>query len=106
MTRSSPTPAQPASHQSVQGDLGHPPVAGLGDIERIRIAAVDGIDAAEILEALARLAELTHNRAVQLQFVDLPAMIQIVLGIGVGAEEILMRAGRDADRLRIAASGD
>src|SRR4051812_23235128 len=91
---------------SVQIDLGHPPVARLSDIEGGGIAAVDGIDAAEVAQALAGLPELAHHRAVQFQLEDLAATIEIVGWIGVGAEQILVRARSDADGFRIAAAGD
>ena len=71
----------------MQVDFGHPPIARLGHIQGIGVAAVDGIDAAEILGTLAGLAELAHHRAVQLQLVDLPAVIQVVLNSSPGTQQ-------------------
>src|SRR5271156_5539045 len=65
----------------MQIDFCPPPIAGLRDIERIGTAAVDGIDAAELLRTLAGMAKPANHCAVQLQFIDFPAMIDVVLRI-------------------------
>src|SRR5205823_5647158 len=62
-----------------------------------RVAAVDAVDHAELLELLARLAKLADRCAIQFQLEDLAVEERILGWVRVGAEQILVRAGRDAD---------
>src|ERR1035437_9440160 len=83
----------------------YPPVGDFADYQLVRIAAIDLVDGAEFLKQLPRGAELAEHRAVQLQPVDFTAFHGIGF-VGVGAIQILVRPGRDADRPRGAYIGD
>src|SRR4051812_49017927 len=84
----------------LQTKLLHAPIHQLSDIQGVRIAAVDFVDHAELLELMSGAAELAERCPVQLQLVDLAVEEGILGWIRVGAVEILMRARRDADRTR------
>ena len=90
----------------VQDDLLRAPRGNFGHEQLVRIAAVDLVNRAELAEALARLAELPDDLAVQLHLVDLagdgPRRRGIAVGVRVGHEEVLMRPRRDAHGPRVA----
>src|SRR5688500_4055831 len=90
-------PCCSAARLVTQGELLHSPVHELRDVQRVRIAAVDGVDHPELLELLASLAETADHRTVQPHLVDLAIEKRILGRVGVGAVEKLLRAWRDAD---------
>src|ERR1035437_4458661 len=77
----------------------YPPVGDFADYQLVRIAAIDLLDGAEFLEQLPRGAELAEHRAVQLQTIDFAAFHGVGL-VGIGAIQILVGAGGNADRPR------
>src|SRR5262245_42692375 len=89
-----------ASAQLFQCELLHAPVHEFGDVQGVGVAAVDLIDHAELLELLAGFADAADDRAVQLHLVNFAVQERILGRVGVRAEKILVRAGRDADGAR------
>ena len=66
---------------SMQRELLHSQVANLANVERVFVAAVDGIQRPELLRQLTRSAKLADPRSIQAQFVNLAIVIDIVGGI-------------------------
>src|SRR5262245_13723708 len=85
-----------------QRQLLDPEVADFADVERVLGAAIDRVDRAELLEQLARPAELSEDRAVEAHLVDLASGIEIVRRIRIRHVHHLAAARRDADGLRVA----
>src|SRR3954471_22151633 len=56
----------------LHSELLHAPVHEFRDVQRVRIAAINLIDHAELLELMSGVAEAAERRAVQLQFIDPP----------------------------------
>src|SRR5262245_6273099 len=81
------------------------PVCQLGDPQFVFAPAVDGVGHAEFLRQLPRPPEPADDLSIELQLVDL-AVVERLGIVRVRAVEILMRAGRDADRVRRADTGD
>src|ERR1700730_2931922 len=86
-------------------DLLRTPGGDLGDIELVRVPAVELVDRAELLRGVAGLAELPEDRAVELHLVDLAGGVARPRGAAVGErirdEQVLMRPPRDAKRPRV-----
>src|SRR6266481_978378 len=80
----------------LQDELLHAPGFDLADDDLVRIAAIHHVDHLEAAEFLAGMAELADDRAVELHLVDLasdrPCARAIAVGIGVGGEQVLVRA--------------
>src|SRR5262249_7806742 len=72
-----------------QDQLLHPPGQNLGDVEFVLGWARDLVNPPELLELLARLAEITEHLSIQAECGD-------AAGIGIGAVEYLVRPRRDA----------
>src|SRR5262249_55560592 len=89
----------------VQRHLLRAPVPDLADPERGVGAAVERVDHAELFRQLAGAPEFPDHFAGQLHLVDLAVLHALGL-VRVGAEEILRRSARDANRLRRADAGD
>src|SRR5579871_5633879 len=85
-------------------ELLHAPRFDLGDDDLVRVAAIHHVDHLEAAELLGGVTEAAEDGAVQFHFVnlarDVPRAGRVAVGIGVGGEQILVRAGRDADRPR------
>src|SRR5262245_66650756 len=82
-----------------QHQLLRAPVRQLADDDAVRIAAIDLVHRAELLQLLAGLAEPTDDLPVQLHLVDF-AVVEVVRVVRVRREQVLMRAWRCADRAR------
>jgi hypothetical protein len=85
----------------VQRQLLHPQIADLANIERIYVAAVNGIDRSELLQQLAGPAKLAGHRPVQTHSVDFTVAVNVVWRIGIRDVNDLIRSLRYAKRLRI-----
>src|SRR4030095_367808 len=68
---STPLPCWGSPARLLQGELLHPPVHELGDIQGVRIAAVDRVDHPELFHLLASAADTADDRPVQLHLVNL-----------------------------------
>src|SRR5262245_39595309 len=82
-----------------QHQLLRAPVRQLADDNAVRIAAIDLVHRAELLQLLAGLAEAADDLPVELHLVDL-AVVEVVRVVRVRGEQVLMRAWRDAHRPR------
>src|SRR5260370_1976194 len=74
-----------------QDQLLHPPGQNLGDVKFVLGWARDLVNPPELLELLARLAEIAEHLSIQAAVVD-------AAGIGLGPVEHLLRPRRDAER--------
>src|SRR6476660_4077898 len=66
-----------------QQDLLHAPRRDLGDVDLVGIAAIHLVDAAELLEAVTRLAKPAEDLAIELHLVDLAGrrhLVEVVAG--------------------------
>src|SRR5215471_1248151 len=81
------------------------PVQGFADVEFGGGAAVHRVHGAELLEEFAGFAKAAQDFAVELHLVDL-AVVEIAGVVGIGAEEIRVSTGRDADSPRRADARD
>src|SRR6266404_6196699 len=79
----------------------HAPGFDFPDDDLVWISAIHHVDDLEPAEFLARVAELTNDGPIQFQLVDLsgdvPRARRIAIRVGVGGENILMRALRNAN---------
>src|SRR5437762_2399537 len=82
-----------------QRDLLYSPVRELADEQLVLAAAVDGVHHVELFRQPAGAAELADDLSVELELVDL-AVVERLRVVRVRRVEILVRAGRDADRRR------
>src|SRR5947209_274488 len=86
----------------LQDQLLDAPGFDLADHDLVRVAAIHHVHDLEAAELLAGMAEPAEDRAVQLHLVDLagdgPASRPVAVRVGVGGEQILMRALRHAHR--------
>src|SRR5438093_10790816 len=89
------------SRRWLQYEFLHPPGFDFRDNDLVWIAAIHHVDNLEPAEFLAGMAELTKDRPVQFQLVDLtrdgPRAGRIAVGVGVGGKDVLMRALRNAN---------
>ncbi len=80
------------------------PGLDLSDEDLIGVPAVHHVHDLKPAEFLARVSEAPEDRAVQLHLVDLarvlPRARPVAVRVGVGGEQVLMRARRDADAPR------
>src|SRR3989442_14511527 len=85
----------------LQDEFLHAPGFDFPDDDLVWIAAIHHVDDLEPAVFLARMAELTNDRPIQLQLVDLPSDVprarRIAIRVGVGGEHVLMRALRNAN---------
>src|SRR3989442_3641189 len=86
----------------LQHEFLHSPGFDFPDDELVWIAAIHHVDDLEPAEFLARMAELTDDGPVQFQLgnlsSDVPRPRRIAIRVGVGCENVLMRALRNANR--------
>src|SRR5262245_54369245 len=68
------------------------PVRQLADDDAVRIAAIDLVHRAELLQLLAGLAEAADDLPIQFHLVDF-AVVEVVRVVRVRREEVLMRPG-------------
>src|SRR5215475_6616192 len=77
----------------------HAPPGDLRDRDLVVVAAIDFMHRAKLARQLAGLAEFAQNRSVELHLVNLASdrrdVGAAVVGVGVGAVQVLVRSGRD-----------
>src|SRR3977135_3019147 len=85
----------------LQDDLLDAPGFDLADYDLLWVAAIHHGDDLEAAELFAGMAEPAEDRPVQFHLVDLagdgPAARPVAVRIGVGGEQVLVRALRHAD---------
>src|SRR6478672_1980275 len=81
------------------------PVGHLADQQLVLAAAVERVDHTELLQEMPGFAELADDLPVELDLVDF-AVVERLGIVGVRDVQVLMRAGRDAHRLRRADSSE
>src|ERR1019366_9548005 len=77
----------------------HSPIGNFAHNDFVRAAAIEFMCRPEFFQKLSRGTELSDNFPIELHLVDF-AILHVSSAARVGAEEVLMRAGRDADSPR------
>src|SRR5258706_6591323 len=97
LMNSSPRSGARSITSRMKDQLLHSPIEQLGDEDHVLRWAGDRMNPAELLQLLARLPEHAEDLSVEAELVQPPR-------VGIGGEQDLVRAGRDAKRPRSAGS--
>src|SRR6202035_2790288 len=90
----------------MQHELLHAQIADLANVQRIFVAAVDGIDSSELLRQLAGLAEFASHGSVQAHLVDFAVAVNVGWRIGIRDVQELISSLGHANRLRVSDIGE